>query len=45
MAKSQKRSNKEIRKPKAKKKPETTTSTTLLTKGMTTATNTPKGKS
>ncbi|MEJ2694779.1 MAG: hypothetical protein P8166_17585 [Candidatus Thiodiazotropha sp.] len=45
MAKSQKRSNKEVRKPKAKKKPETSTSTTLLTKGMTTATNMPKGKS
>ncbi len=45
MAKGQKRSNREVRKPKAKKKPEAPTSTTLLTKGMTSAANMPKGKS
>lgn len=45
MAKSQKRSNKEVRKPKANKKPDAPTSTTSLTKGMTSAANMPKGKS
>jgi hypothetical protein len=42
MAKSQKRSNREVRKPKAKKK---AAPATLLSKGSTTATNMPKGKS
>jgi hypothetical protein len=45
MAKSQKRSNKEARKPKAKKNTVVATPSTLLSKGSTVATNMPKGKS
>lgn len=45
MAKGQKRSNKEARKPKAKKKPEAPTASALLSKGMTSAANMPKEKS
>lgn len=45
MAKGQKRSTKEAKKPKANKPAPTATASTLLGKGVPSAANSPKGKS